>query len=685
MPIFLGYIDPGTGYTILSAGAWGIAAVLGFLSLILWLFKNTYFFIKNNGKIFLAAILILSILGIITTGIIMRKNKSSFNGKIIILGFDGLSPEIIEPMMEKNELPNFLELKKIGSYRHLTTTNPPQSPVAWAAFATGKNPGKNGVFDFILRNPKDYSLSLSLSELKKGKPKKVIKEKSFWHFTSNVKVPTVIIQAPLTFPPEKIFGKMLSGMGVPDILGTEGTFTFYTSQELDKEKEIGGNVFHVKRNEVIILNLIGPRIASLNKRSENVKIPFRVTLQEDKVEIKIRSNKILLKVSQWSDWQEAIFKIGPFRKMRGIFKFYLLETKPEFKLYISPINFDPRDPYFHISYPGDYSRYLTKNIGLYHTQGMPIDTWSVNENRLSEEPLLEECSTVFQEKKAMLELELSHFKKGVLFCYFGSTDTIQHMFWRYTDPDNLLYEIGATNKYKEAIRNYYKLADTTLGKVMKNLNSSDTLIVLSDHGFAAFRKTVHVNSWLRQNGYLELKSPLAESGKELLADIDWGKTKAYAIGFGAIYINQKGREGEGIVNPGEDTEKLKTEICRKLKEWKDEKNNSFIIHEVYKNEQIFWGKYAQNAPDIYIGFNIGYRASWQTALGGIPKEEIEDNLRKWSGDHLFDPSLVPGIIFSNKNISSENPAIYDIAPTILKIIGYKLDTQDLDFDGKPLF
>jgi predicted AlkP superfamily phosphohydrolase/phosphomutase len=334
-----------------------------------------------------------------------------------------------------------------------------------------------------------------------------------------------------------------------------------------------------------------------------------------------------------------------------------------------------------------YSKELADNIGLYYTQGMPIDTWAVNENRLGEKVLLEQADMAFKERKAVLDLELGRFNKGVFFCYFCLTDTIQHMFWRYIDSYNSTYEKDTTQEYKEAIKKWYQKMDNVLGDVMKKLDKEDILIVLSDHGFDAFRRVVHINTWLRRNDYLELKNPDAEYGTELLEDIDWSKTRAYAIGFGAIYINQQNRrERAGIVKPGKETEQLKKEISLKLKEWRDEKYNKLIINNVYKREDIFFGKHAEDAPDLYIGFNVGYRASWQTAVGGVPRYLIEDNLKKWSGDHLFDPILIPGVLFLNKKIEKEQPSIYDITPTLLKIINYDSDKiQKSDFDGEPLF
>jgi predicted AlkP superfamily phosphohydrolase/phosphomutase len=683
--MFFAYIDPGTGYTIFSIGAWLVAFLVGFLGILSFFFKKIFSFFSKYKKPILFLIFILILVGI--GAIIMSKKETKFDKKIIILGMDGLSPEIIEPMMEEGKLPNFTRLKEHGSYSHLSSTNPSQSPVAWTGFATGQNPGKNGIFDFIYRDPNNYRLQLSTTHIKGSKVESLLKGVPFWKYTSDKKITTVIITCPVTFPPQKIYGRMLSGMGVPDILGTQGTFSFYTTEPLQKDEDIGGKVFHVERNPAMNMSLIGPRRAKLGGRSENVKIPFTVTIKEDKHSIIIewQNNRCELKENEWSDWQDVTFNLGPTKRVKGILKFYLAEISPEFKLYVSPINFDPRDPFFQISYPKNYSKQLAEKIGLFYTQGMPCHTWAVNEKRLTEEPFLKETLEVLREKIAMLDVELERFERGILFCYFETPDIIQHMFWRYTDSKHPLCEKDAPKKYKDMKEEWYKKMDIILGKVMNQVDKDDVVIVLSDHGFNTFRRVAHVNTWLRQNGYLALKNQVAKSGAELLQDIDWSKTKAYSIGFGAVYINQEGRERDGIVKPGKETELLKKEISKKLKEWFDGKFNQPVVNSVYAREEIFWGPYAYRAPDLYIGFNIGYRASWQTALGAVPSELLEDNLKKWSGDHLFDPKLIPGVLFLNRQVTKENPSIYDIAPTILKIVGFdEQRLKDLQLDGESL-
>jgi len=660
-----------------------LSGALGFLLLF---FKKILKFMKRHKKPLIIICILTSII-ILTIGILLMNQKSDFPDKIVIIGFDGLSPQVIEPLMQEGKLPNFSRLRAEGDYHTLATTNPPQSPVAWSGFSTGQNPSKNGIYEFITRDPKTYSLKLSLSETTAGRAKPVIRTPRFWQYTSRKNVPAVILSCPVTFPPDKISGRMVAGMGVPDALGTEGTFSFYTSVQEPEAETTGGKVIFVKRSHTMIMYLNGPKVAKMGGKSEPVQVPFKVQPNKEKgVSITLQNKTVELKAGEWSDWQDVTFNLGFMRKMKGIFKFHLVELEPEFKLYVTPVNFDPRQQYFPVTYPVSYGKELAEQVGLYHTLGMPFDTWALNEERIDEKIFLDNVYDVLKERESMLELELNRMDQGILYAYFESSDIMQHMFWRYTDEKHPLYEPDAPQEYKNMITAWYERMDDILGRVMKRINPNDTLIVLSDHGFDTFRRAAHVNTWLRDNGYLELKDPAAMQGAPLLKSVDWDKTSAYAIGFNAIYINEKGREKNGIVNPGAEKEKLKEEIASKLTQWMDKKFNAQVVNRVYKREEAFWGDYADETPDLVVGFALGYRASWQTALGDSPKNDMEDNLRKWSGSHLFDPALVPGVLFTNKKVTKDDPAIIDIAPTVLKLVGFTPQELDsFDLDGQPLF
>lgn len=642
---------------------------------------------KNPKYLGLAAVLILVLIGakMMLHPSSKVTNTSNFHGRVIIIGMDGVNPKVLEPMMAAGKLPNFSKLKATGFYGRMSTSNPPQSPVAWTALATGQNPGKTGIFDFIKRDPKKYTPSLATSEIEGGVAKSVVKSKRFWEYASEKGIPCTFIAYPITFPPDKnIKGRMLSGMGTPDILGTEGTFSFYTSDILPENKDTGGKVIHVDNNQTMTLNLTGPLVNA----KDHAEVPFTVNIGDDgkSASIEIQKHTFKLNQGEWSDWHEAAFPMGFLKSAKGIFKMYLVEASPGFKLYVSPINIDPRAPLIPISTPESYSCELAEepSVGLYHTQGMPCDTWALNEKRLGDKAFLEHIDDIDNEKVKALSLEMKNTPEGLLYCYFESTDIVQHMFWRYTDSGNPLPAADKAGPYKTEIEQHFQKMDGILGKIMAKMQPTDTLIVLSDHGFASFRRAAHVNAWLRQNGYLQLKDPTAKSGEDM-DSVDWSHTKAYALGFGSMYLNIRGRERDGIVESGPEADALKKEIRTKMMNWSDSKDGQKIIKEIYLGSDIFKGEYNAVAPDLFIGFNDGFRASWQTALGGCPDKLAEDNLKKWSGDHLIDPSLVPAVLFCNKKLTGSNPAIYDIAPTVLKMVGFSDDElKKLNMDGKPL-
>jgi len=690
----LAYIDPGSGYVIASGLGYIIAIVMAFLGAVLVFFKKITRFVRMRPWLTLALFLSAGGASFFAyryfQGAAMTHPPLPFHHRLVILGFDGMSPHIVEPLMREGKLPHLAALQQEGAYRRLATTNPSQSPVAWSGFATGQNPGEHGLFDFLRRDParitdpKADALALATSNFVQGKFVPVVKAKRFWEYATEYGVESVILNCPITFPPDKINGRMLSGMGVPDILGTEGTFTYYTTERVAGDDEGGRVIALPGLQTAYTFALYGPRrqtSAGIDHAQVPMAVQFDPNAHTATIEIK-GGAPFVLKRGEWSDWQSVTFSLGLFKKIKGILQCYLVHADGEhFALLVSPINYDPRDPYFPLSSPEGYARELAEKVGLFYTQGMPNETWSMNEGRLAEQPFLDRLQRITQQRKAMLDLELERTKQGIVFAYFDGTDVVQHMFWGLTDAKNA-HRYNPNSPYADTIATWYANMDAIVGEVRQQLEPDDVLIVLSDHGFASFRRAAHVNTWLRQHGYLALKN--GDVGGELLQDVDWAKTRAYALGFGAIYLNQQGREAEGIVKPGADSERLKKQLIDELKTWQD--GDMPVVHAVYAREEIFWGQHAAITPDLYIGFHDGYRASWQTALGAAPAALVEDNAKHWSGDHLIDPALVPGILFANKPITKEHPSLYDLTPTILQVIGCnKAQIEAGQFDGKPLF
>jgi len=217
--------------------------------------------------------------------------------------------------------------------------------------------------------------------------------------------------------------------------------------------------------------------------------------------------------------------------------------------------------------------------------------------------------------------------------------------------------------------------------VMAKLRKDDVLVVLSDHGFTSFRRGVNLNAWLHANGYLALK-PGCDGSTEWLRDVDWSKTRAYAQGLTGIFINREGREGEGIVKPGAEAQALRKELIRKLSGLRDEERREVGINQVYDAHDVYDGPYLDNAPDLIVGYNHGYRVSWDCATGVVAGPRFEDNVKAWSGDHCVDPNIVPGVFFCNHAIDKRDPALIDLAPTVLRLFGIEAPSH---MDGKPLF
>jgi predicted AlkP superfamily phosphohydrolase/phosphomutase len=234
----------------------------------------------------------------------------------------------------------------------------------------------------------------------------------------------------------------------------------------------------------------------------------------------------------------------------------------------------------------------------------------------------------------MLDYELERFDSGVLFYYISSTDQRQHMFWRLLDEKHPAYDPGLASKYGKVIENTYREADQILAKAMDKIDRETVLIVMSDHGFNPFSRSFSLNAWLKENGYHVLTNPFKQETGNLFPDTDWSRTKAFGVGLNGLYINQRGREAEGIVGDGAEKENLVREIARKLEEFVDPKTGEKVLWKAYVSKDVYSGPFGGEAPDIILGFNRGYRISFGSPLGKIEKNVLEDNRGKWSGENM---------------------------------------------------
>jgi predicted AlkP superfamily phosphohydrolase/phosphomutase len=513
----------------------------------------------------------------------------------------------------------------------------------------------------------------------------------FWTAAADAGKKATIVHVPVTFPAEDFHeGHMLSGLGVPDMSGRVGK-PFFFSSELDF-KRTGNNEFSIEvvqledNKGVINTSIQGPP-NKLFKDPPFIAIPMTITVADDRnsIQIDVSGQKLNLKAGEWTGWVNFAFPFNPLIKVHGISRFHLISVQPEIKLYLSPINFDPRSlpPGFRVSTPSNWAPELAKEHGPYKTLGWQIDTWAISEGFATEQIFWDDMEWTVGQSRKMFHSFLQRDDDLVVQC-FEFPDRVGHVFWRFVDPKHPAYDAKLAAEWGDALLKAYQLMDAIVGDAMAAAEKRNALlIVASDHGFASFRKSVHYNTWLVLNGYMTLKTGVVAKARnlEMLFDqgqfwenVDWSKTRAYAVGLGELYVNVKGRESQGIVEPGAEYDALKKELQEKLVAMVDPETGEHPVRRVVSREQVYKKFDPNMIPDLIALNNDGYRVSWQTSLGGVPKDVFEVNKGVWSGDHCsVDPEIVKGIFFSNRKLTTDRaPYIADVYPTVLGALGVKV-------------
>jgi predicted AlkP superfamily phosphohydrolase/phosphomutase len=670
------YAGPGAGFAVLSSfWALFVAFFYSVYAFLVWPFRQSFRLLRHRNVYAKAQI-----------------------KRAVILGFDGMDPELTARFMAEGRLPNLAKLRGQGTFRKLSTTYPAISPVAWSTFMTGVNPGKHNIYDFLARDLGNYLPYLSSAEIKGPKHSWKIGKYNiplggpsikgmrrgipFWHWLGEAGVFCSVLRVPVTFPPEKFPGVLLSGMCVPDLKGSQGTFCLCTTRVSGDQFREGGVRVPVERTPFGYASYIpGPENPLAGGSGNELRISFEISPNRAKNQARftVNSESFTLRVGEYSDWVPLKFKAGIGFSAHGISRFYLKEISPEIEVYVTPVNIDPGRPDLPISHPVTYSIYLEKMFGPYATLGLAEDTWALNEKVLDDEAFLAQCYANHEDRERMLFDALEKTPQGLCACVFDTTDRVQHMFWRYLDENHPAAREVPRAQRPNVIQDLYARMDELVGRVMKQIDDRTMLMIVSDHGFKSFARCVNLNAWLHQAGYLALKPGRMESS-DWFEDVDWSRTRAYTMGLNGLYLNLKGRERAGIVQPGVEAESLKDELRRRLDGLIDPASGCASITGVFDCEAVYAGPYVDNAPDLIVGYGDGYRASWDSVMGKVTSQIFEDNLKAWSGDHCVDPRLVPGVLFCNHKISDEKPAIVDVAPTVLKLFGLALPGY---LDGKP--
>ncbi len=577
----------------------------------------------------------------------------------------------------------------------------------------------------------------------------------FWETAAKHGVRGVVLDAAQAWDRDDFDGcEVLSGLGVPDARGAYNGFTLYTTDEFtfarsptpDSQTPSAGNRLRLERRDSkLIGRVFGPRdfwsigslrerVAELDeqiakvvsfKRNEELEaekfaleerltaleetplaVPLEIELEAQAARVSIDGHEQRLELGRWSEFYPLRFELNPLVKVHALARAKILAMEPDFELYLDTLQIDPaHPPYWQpISQPPDFSKRLAKAIGPYETVGWACMNLPYKDGIVDVDSFLEDIEFTYQWRRALTLTQLERDDWRLFYTCFSTPDRVQHMTYQFYDPEHPLYVeekalrevnfFGQRVALKDAIPAIYRAVDRLVGEISAKLRPDDTLLICSDHGFQSFRRQVHLNNWLVENGYLKLKPALSKGQSDLVVQYaDLAQSRAYAIGLGTLFLNLKGREEGGIVEPA-DAPALLDEIASKLRALRDE-NGLQLCSSVTRSSAVHAGKHLEREADLLVGFAPGYRVSWLTTTGGIslvtdeegavkPGPAVVDNDLNWSGDHVsVDPEHVRGLFFSSKPFKppAQGFDLRHVAPTVLDLLGVPIPSE---YDLPPL-
>ena len=678
--------------------------------------------------------------------------------RVLVLGFDGADPDAVGAMIADGELPHLARLAEEGAFLPLETTRPSESPVAWATFATGMNPGKTRIFDFLEQRDDGYGPRIALVRessrplpgpaaraaavlllalavfgaaswvaarltrrrfpgvgpgparivgavfggltaaggwilagfLPSSLPQAVRARQgdAFWQIAGAAGVETVALSAPMEFPVEESPGtRILAGFGVPDARRSFGLWAVYTTDLLEEEStETGGARYPLRFTDGEAASVIrGPRDFTVEgpvAAQPEVEIPLRFRRRGERIEIEADGQRVTLGAGEWSDFVPLRFRLNPLVAVSGTVRFRVLSLEPNVSVYMEPVNFDPLrlPPIVDLSWPRGYAGELAERTGRFETVGWKIITNPLRDGAVSFDAFLEDVDFAREGGERLLRDALAEDSWRLLVSVFLFPDRLQHMLYRFADPDHPNHDPALAARYGGGIAEGYRQMDRIVGEARAAAPPGTAVLVVSDHGFHPFRKQFSVNTWLAENGYLQAAESVGERRLEDLFDpealffpgVEWSRSTAFALGLSGIYLNQRGREPEGIVEPGAERERLLDRLESDLLAYRDPETGEPVVRAVHLREEIYEGPFVAEAPDLVLGLEPGYRIGWQSTLGGITAEVILPNLDDWSGDHCSMEDTA-GVLLTNLRLGrgpgGGNPALRDLAPTVLELLG----------------
>lgn len=655
--------------------------------------------------------------------------------RVVVLGIDGLDPKLLEQAMERfsEGMANFRRLAaKADGVQVLRTSCPPQSPVAWSNFITGRNPGGHGVFDFIHRDPMTRAPIPGTTKEEKGSTWNLWGDwklplggevgsnrsgEAFWQTLARHGVRADVWRMPANFPVEPADGLSFPDMLTPAMDSAYGVYKIYTTNPPLELSRSGGHFIPLRPFEGVVDTYLEGPPNSFKQGDPQVRIPLRILIdpEHDAVAVEVGGSVLVLEPGEWSDFVRVSFDLLPMSLAGagGTVRFYLRGVRPELELYASPVNIDPLAPAMPVSAPERASADLAKAIGLYYTQGMAEEVNALKDGAFDEREFMEQARLVYEERVRMMHYALDNYladdRGGLLFFYYSTVDLCMHMMWCVADEahpqharvgelarsDSSRWSGRPGSTWRDVIWDLYMQMDPILGTVLDRLGDDALVIVMSDHGFAPYYRKFSLNTWLLEQGYLVLEPrfqptvPLGDpswpgvegvGSLNVMAHVDWSKTRAYGMGFNGLYLNLAGRERDdpttpedesGIVRPGAEAQALIAELKQRLEAFEDPyMPGRRVVRVADVASQVYSGERLAEAPDILVGYDSGYGNADSASIGLIPPYLVESNLGgSFNGNHLMAPEVVPGVLLTNAPVAEGSHGLEDLTAEILRRYG----------------
>lgn len=526
---------------------------------------------------------------------------------------------------------------------------------------------------------------------------------AYWETLDDDGVDTTTLGAPCSFPaPYLDHGHLLCGLGVPDVMGTPGFWTIFRDDVTREDvTETGGFIKPLVYQDpdagdgrFELVSAYGP-VDFIGGTGARKHALLGMTLNRSAGSVMVTDHidhHALLTRGRWSEPFPLLFRMSPLVRVRGRARMKLLSSEDPVKIYLEPVGFHPGElpRGVRLSNPDLYALELEKEIGPYETVGWACATNPLKDGAIDERTFLEDAYRVWDEQEKLAELEIGRSTSRVITSVITVPDRIQHMFTRYEWSDRDTRGRLADPRYARVVDDVYRRVDGFVGRVRELMHPGDELLIVSDHGFSPWRRAVNLNVLLVREGLLVMRD---RTGRKTLEhdlrtgvafdDVDWSKTKAYAMGLSKIYVNLAGREPQGIVSR-EEAAVVVARIERMLRELEDDGRP--VVKNIYRGASIYAGDaIPEGAADVYVGFHRGYRVSWQNCLGGVDEPAIFENGSAWSGDHCgVDPSVVPGVIITTLDVEDGRARTVDVGPTVLDWAGHPAPPLPSSLDGRSI-